>query len=129
MVQELRQIILSKDELLLAIDAHRRIKPGLLPDGKIIDFEVAGQTSIRVTIAGEDETQTTSVVFSDAKLLDALIRFCLENNIMLPRLGRKSVSVLADNVSLCIMLDVDTYLMNGEPWAATSFFALAGGRA
>ncbi|MGB9153981.1 MAG: hypothetical protein WCD70_12950 [Alphaproteobacteria bacterium] len=106
MVQEVRRIILSKPELLSALESHRRMSPDILPDGKIVDFEIIDSTSMRVNVETDPTKQESSVVFSGDKLIFALIRYCIENNIILPVKGRKSVLIAEGTVSLCISLDL-----------------------
>lgn len=108
MVQELRRITLNKAELISSLESHRRMTPNFLPDGKIVDFDIIDSTSIMITVETNPEEQEASIIFPDDKIVQALIRFCLENNIALPREGHKSVLVAKDNVSLCIALDLDT---------------------
>ena len=121
MVQELRRIILTKQELFSALECHRRMTPQFLPEGKIVDFETINETSMMITVETDPSVQEASVFFPDDKLIQALIRFCLENNIMLPLQGRKSVLVAQDNVSLCIDLDLDTYI--GRPGSPSEALA------
>jgi len=107
MVQELRRITLNKAELISSLESHRRMTPNFLPDGEIIDFDIIDHTSIMITVETDPSMREASVV-PDDKIVQALIRFCLENNIVLPREGHKSVLVAKDDVSLCIALDIDT---------------------
>jgi len=122
MVQEVRHIILSKDEMISALECHSRMTPNFLPKGKIVDFDILAENSIMVTVETEPDAQEASVIFTDLKLIYALIRFCVENNIMLPREGRKTVMIGPSSVSLCINLDIETYVAsNMEPLRLAGF--------
>jgi len=107
MVKELRHIILSQDEFIPALEAHNRVTPNYLPSGKILRYECIDQDFIRVIIQITPSGQEVALIVDSSKMLQALIRFCLENNIMLPRQGQKSVLIEDDRVSLCIALDLD----------------------
>ncbi len=106
MVQELRQIVLDKNELISALESHRGMTCGYMPTGKIIDLAIVDDTnSVNVTLASVSQGKEISVMLSDAMLLQPLIRFCIENNIMLPRQGSKKVCVTKEHVALRIILD------------------------
>ncbi len=110
MVQELRQIIFGKEEFISALEAHSRMNISYLPKGKIVAFEILDVTSVMVTVATDDSPEGVRVILNESKLLKPLIRFCLENNIMLPRDGHKSVLLTENNVTLCIALEVETMM-------------------
>ena len=112
MVQELRQIILSNDELISALDAHGRMISGFMPKGSIKGFAAAGDGGLVVTLSNP-EGKVSQIIVDEERLLQALIRFCIENNIMLPREGKKSAVISDKSVSLSIKLDIETYIMNG----------------
>jgi len=81
-----------------------------LPKGKIVAFEILDVTSVMVTVATDDSPEGVRVILNESKLLKPLIRFCLENNIMLPRDGHKSVLLTENNVTLCVALEVNTMI-------------------
>jgi len=112
MVQEVRRIILDKEEMIAALEAHKRMKPDFMPEGKIEGFEIIDDSSLKLIVKDGAQGGDERLFCDNAKLLQPLIRFCLENNIILPRQGQKSVLVAKESVSLCIILDVGIHLMS-----------------
>jgi hypothetical protein len=110
MVQELRQVILGKEEFISALESHSRMNVSFLPKGKIVAFEILDMSTVMITVATDENAEGVRVIMKESKLLKPLIRFCLENNIMLPRDGHKSVLLTENNVTLCIALEVDTMM-------------------
>ena len=107
MVQEIRKIILSMDEVLTAFDGYQRITPGFVPEGKIVDCRTADPSVILiVAVDGSTSGQKREVACQGLDLLRPMIRFCIENNIMLPFSGKKSIIVEKDNITLLIELDL-----------------------
>jgi hypothetical protein len=115
MASEVRQITLTTEELTAAIDGYRRMTPGFLPAGKIVDCKPAGDAGLTLTVETPvgTLTQATEVVIRGLDLLKPMIRFCIENNIVLPRAGRKSVRCADGALSLCVTLDLSIDL-SGE---------------
>jgi len=110
MVQELRWIMLSKHEVVTALEAHNRMTPNFMPPGTITAWEDIDQTSIKVTMTTVSGLKT--LFLGTDKLLQPLIRFCIENNIMLPLDGHKSVMVGNSNISLCIALEINAVFID-----------------
>lgn len=109
MVQELRKIILTNEEVIFALESYRRVERNFLPDGKIIGCNQSKDGKIIVDVALNHQAgKSTSFTFGIADLIKPLIRFCLENNIVLPIEGKKSVSFTDGALSLCIVLKLDT---------------------
>ena len=109
MVQELRRISFTKAETLAALEGYRRMTENFLPPGTITAFEMLSATSIKVAIQTDLPTPEV-IILQEDKVAQPLIRFCLENNIPLPRSGRKSVTVTPEAVCLTVALDLDTHL-------------------
>lgn len=109
MVQEVRRISLTADELLSAVESYRRMFQGFLPAGKIVRCTPSddGVLTIALAVLCEGGPQQTTFDFKASALLKPVIRFCIENNIILPRDGNKSLSVTKDGVTLQILLDLN----------------------
>ena len=58
-----------------------------------------------VIVSDEPNGADKKILLNDAKLLQPVIRYCLESNVMLPRSARKSVLITKENVSLCVAID------------------------
>jgi hypothetical protein len=108
MVQEARAITLSKDELVSAFENHRRMTPDFLPTGKLTDCKMTAEGNIVLTVAGLTAAmQPQRVMLKGADILKPLIRYCIENNVILPVDGKKSVDVSTSSATLRISLDLN----------------------
>lgn len=109
MVQEFRRITLNADELLCAVSSYSRMTPQFLPEGKIVSCmpNVDGSLALVMEIPFGAVAKRTDFTLKGIDVLRPLIRFCIENNILLPRNGRKSISVENGMLSMCIALDLD----------------------
>jgi hypothetical protein len=117
MPRERRQIILSNDELVGAIDRYRRRHPDVLPLGKILDCTVEDDRSVvaRIELASVQSTHAVEVRFKGAEMIEALIHFCIENKIRLPRAGIKSLAVIDGDIALCVRLSQSVELEEAMP--------------
>ena len=107
MVQEVRDIFLSMDEVKDAFSCYQRIAPDFLPRGAIISCQLVGESvSLTVDMTYGGTTQRNDLVFKGIDVLKPLIRYCIENNIMLPRDGQKSLQYKGDKISLHVELNL-----------------------
>ncbi len=106
MVKEMRKIILSKDEIMAALESYKRSNFEFLPPGKIVSCQLKAGGPIIVGFERTDGATDHPLEFSleQQKLLEPMIRFCLENNIVLPRNSRKSALTGEDQVALFIQM-------------------------
>jgi hypothetical protein len=108
-VQDIRNIILSMDEVLSAFTCYQRAVPDFLPKGDIVECRTTKEgvvLSVEMTQGAARERSDLTLTGID--VLRPMIRFCIENNIMLPRQGRKSIVIEADKIILHIELDLNT---------------------
>jgi hypothetical protein len=112
---ERRQILLSDEELTHAVEAYRGVNPGFLPQGDLLQVKVgpgagdhaAGAVAVAITIRmcyGQSQ-QEVDVPIREIDVMHLLIRFCLENNIPIPRLGTKSAALIDGTLALQIEYD------------------------
>jgi hypothetical protein len=107
MVQEIRDIMLSIDEVQEAFVQYQRMAPDFLPSGKIVEFKTHGESIIiKVDMTYGGSIQRSEFAFKGVEVLRPLIRFCIDNNIMLPRNGKKSILFKEDKISMHIELDL-----------------------
>lgn len=113
MPRETRQIALSDDELIQAIRSYRRMQPDFLPQGPVLraSFTRTEDLDTRLTVAvrmryGASE-QEVEVQLQEADLLPLLVRFCLENNIPVPRRGEKKAQLIDGAAVLHIEFSTD----------------------
>ena len=109
MVQDIRRIILSEEEITSAIESYRRMTKGFLPEGIISSCKACDEQNVSIMMKAADGNTANDVELklSCADLLRPLVRFCLENNIMLPRDGKKTALISKNQIMLCITLDLD----------------------
>jgi len=95
MAREMRKIILSKDELVAALESYKRTDFEFLPAGKIVNCELKAGAPVTVGIETTfaNKIQTTDFHLDAHRLLEPMIRYCLENNIVLPRNSKKSALI------------------------------------
>jgi hypothetical protein len=108
MPREIRQIILSKEEFAGAIKSYRRTAQDALPHGDIDCYRVTPAGSIQLnmkTYYGGGQ-QNITIDLSSAHIIEILIRFCIENNIMIPKNSKKSYQVQGSEVLLVITMDM-----------------------
>ena len=107
MVHEVRNIMLSLDEVNTAFVCYQRITSDFLPNCTILECKSDGKG---IVLTVEDATgpipRTKEHAFQGLDVVKPLIRFCIENNIMLPRDGKKSVVFETDKVVLHVELNL-----------------------
>ncbi len=105
---ERREIRLTEQELIHAIQAYGRQTPGVLPIGVLLGTDVADRTpdpprvTVAVRLAADPDQPPVDVRISDQSLFELLIRFCMEEGIPLPRAGTKTAWVMDGLVTLVI---------------------------
>lgn len=110
MVQDVRDIALSLDEVLTAYRGFQRITPDFHNGEEIVRLHTAEEAVVLfVQKPGTDEPPY-KVVSKGIDVLKPMIRFCIENNIMLPRDGNKTILIEKDKIVLHIVLNLDVDL-------------------
>ena len=109
MPAETRRIVFSNAELLLALIAQSKSNPdSKLNSGNIISCTVKDQQDgiVHMQIQGDDG-QPTTVAVPHASVGAALLRFCREVKIPIPRRGKKSLQVVGEDIGLFIETNAD----------------------
>jgi len=105
---ERREIRLTNDELLQAIEVYGRQTPGVLPTGPLLGVVVANSAlempvvTVTVRCAADMTGPPVDIVLNHESVFEVLVRFCLEEGIPIPRGGRKTTSVLDGLLALVI---------------------------
>jgi hypothetical protein len=109
MVQEIRKIVFTPEELVAAFEAYGRTTPKFIPAGKLLACEAVEQDGVRLTIEMEygSATQQAEFIYRGMDVLRPLILFCIESNIMLPRDGRKSFANIDGRPVFMVELNLD----------------------
>jgi hypothetical protein len=126
MVMDIRRVTLSEYELTAALVSYQRVTPEFYPTGKIIDCKPTADGKILATLENDSQSpRRWEVTLKPSDALKPLIRFCLENNIMLPRNGQKSVSIADNRVALYVVLNLDVDLAGSlDPMRVTHLNAV-----
>jgi hypothetical protein len=106
MPSEFREIAFSAEELVEAMMAHDRSCQKALQDATVRFAYIVAVPSIRVALEVTPHGRTASgVVHFDSDFLGAaLIRFCLDHHIPIPRSASRSLTVAADGLSLSLTI-------------------------
>ncbi len=91
MPTEIRQIILNEEEILLAVASYRRVREDIVPAGDVHWVMPAGggKFSIEVVSRLGGEENRKRVTVDNPIMVEALTRFYIENNIIVPDAGRR----------------------------------------
>jgi hypothetical protein len=103
MSREYRIIVLTPEEAKDALASFRRIRVGFLPDGPITRYDLTADgvaIGVHTTFAGE-----VICDLSMEELTEALVMFCLDSNIKLPRAAKKRATVTQGALALEMTLD------------------------
>jgi hypothetical protein len=109
---EIHQILLSSEEVTHALNAYRQVNTTFLPQGDVVKVKVGpaadahapGGVELTVSIAMQYGSSQHKADFTIgvADIVELLIRFCLENNIPVPRLGTKAAELIDGALALRI---------------------------
>ena len=106
---ERREITLSADELQDAVISYMRVSKDEFPVGRLVSIDAVdadGAQGLAIRINPRNcGSQEITIHLEAARMVDTLIRFCVENNIPVPRDGRKRARFSAGSASLLILLD------------------------
>lgn len=105
MPTETRQLIFSDEELIAALTSHNRMAVDKLFIGRIVSCEMqpGDQLRVRLTIRHETMNNDYDMTFGTDVIGAALIRYCLEINIPLPRRAQKRFGMVDGHaaISMC----------------------------
>ncbi|MDE2030499.1 MAG: hypothetical protein KGI97_08060 [Alphaproteobacteria bacterium] len=109
MVQDIRRLVFSPEEMLEAFQSYSRITPKFLPGGVLKSCAPEAPDGIKLVVEMEygSATQQAEFTYRGIDALRPLILYCLETNIMLPRNGHKNFSVIDSQACVTIDLDLD----------------------
>lgn len=103
MPTEIRRLIFTPDELAGALSDFISSNRSNLEPGKVLSIEIRGTAplSIRAHVQFQSGRQSKEV-FEEALICAALISWCMNNKVPLPRRATKAVHQTRDN---CVALD------------------------
>jgi len=110
MPTEIRKIVFSPAELAEALDHFAKATHHAMPPGKIAACEIDSKNalSVAVTVHHMAEGSTHTVPFDNPSVAAALIRYCIERKIPVPKAATKSVEAEGPGVALILTLGANT---------------------
>lgn len=106
MTRELRQIAFTRYELVQAIMAFDRMSPEPIIPGKVIDCRLEENEPVQTTnrILRNNTPTEITMTLEPVFLKRALVRYCIENDIVIPRDSEKTVAVRKGGIALVIKI-------------------------
>lgn len=103
MPEEFRFLVFSPGEASEALTAYARVLGRQLPQGRVLGAEPVGEKAVsgRLTVDGGSGTPVV-VPFATAEVLEALVGFCIDRGIPLPRVSEKTLERLHGRLALRI---------------------------
>ena len=107
MPREFRRLSFSTDEVGEAISRYDRLARRLPRKSRIARIDVIEQPGfgLRLGYTDGDEALLQSVVLQAAEVGAALVLFCLDHGIPIPKASTRTVVAGKDEVALCLYLD------------------------
>ena len=104
---EMRTIIFDRDELTEALSMHGRDDSEAIPPGKIIFCRVDQDPDFTVTVKfvrnGSSEIESVSV--QPESVGSALVQYCMNRSIPIPRNVARSLQSLGENVAMHLSIN------------------------
>ncbi len=106
-MQELRRIVFSQDELRQALHGQRIDGRVVLPVGAIqsASFLEGSDANVMLRIYDEQSDKHHEIVLPNAFVAAALMGFCIQSKVPLPRSARKSIAIAGQNIALDLRTD------------------------
>jgi len=103
MPDEYRFLVFSTAESADALSAYARAIRRQLPQGRVLVAEPVGEKTINGRLTVDDGSGTPAIVpFSAAEVLEALVAYCIDRSIPLPRVSEKTLERLHGRFALRI---------------------------
>ena len=92
-----------------AIVAYDRMSPDPIIAGQVVGCRLEENQPVQTTnrIVEKDEPTEITMTLKPLFLRRALVRYCIENNIMIPRDSEKTVAVRKGKIALVIKMPLD----------------------
>lgn len=105
MPTEYRRVVFSNQELIQALVAYQSEDDQPVPAGDIVSVAIleSPASTVRITLLDTARNATFTADFAASHIAAALIRYCIEHRVPIPRNSRKSLRMLADNIALDIV--------------------------
>ncbi len=106
MLKEIRSILFSQPEVEEAVKLFHTAVQAILPPGRIISFEAAGnnEPTLRVNVVDPKEGEVSTTTLATAHLAAAMLHYCIKNGIPVPRKAKKKIELIEGNLALTLTL-------------------------
>jgi hypothetical protein len=107
MLKEIRSILFSEQELEDALKLFNTAVQAILPTGRIISFRVSGnkETAVRVNVVAPKDGEVSEVVLASSHVAAAMLHYCIQNGIPVPRKAKKKIELIDGNLALTLTLE------------------------
>jgi hypothetical protein len=107
--RELRKVIFSRNELQAALVSHLLHAGRWIPNRPIDRLDIgAGPAAVTIVFQPDDSTEAQEWPLSQEEVAAALIRYCGQFSIPLPRAAKKRLQMDNNNLVLVFSLDHHT---------------------
>jgi len=103
---EYRKLVFPESDLIEAITAHDSMSLKLFASRDVVKIEVTESPDIRISakLRGKDG-QDEPIQLENSYVVAAMVRYCVENKIPLPRRGEKLLELDEGRLALSICMD------------------------
>jgi hypothetical protein len=111
MLTELRKIIFPDHDLADAITTHDRLTDGRLPAGSVYSLSVTEtpEPCALLTVRKTGANELQSVYFDQHFLIAAMLRYCIEQKVIIPKRAKKWIEVAERQMVLVLRIDDNTF--------------------
>lgn len=106
MLKEIRSILFAQQELEEAFKLFHTSVQAILPAGRIISFQVAGnkEATVKVNVVAQ-EGEVSEVIIASAHVAAAMLHYCIQNGIPVPRKAKKKIELIDGCLALTLTLE------------------------
>ena len=110
MPTEIRKVVFSEEEIVKAILSQNHHSRRKLPPGDIVKIKANGgsEPNLELTVFDPEAEKPKTINLGAPYLAAAMLRFCFENKIPIPRHADKSVEILGSSVALSISINANS---------------------
>ncbi len=107
MLTEIRKLIFPDDDLITGIVDHMRATSETLPRGAMTSLEIVKSPDLHVVLNVHDVANDESHSFpvDPDNLVRVMVRYCINNNIPIPKNAKKSAEKINGKMALSILID------------------------
>ncbi len=106
MPTEYRRIVFPNQELHAALSEYQGAEIQDMPPGDIVAVALLDSpaNTVRMTLVSTSEGTSYTADFNAAHIAAALIKFCIDRKVPIPKHSRKSLRLMGDNLALDIVI-------------------------